>query len=285
MFSNQNFRFQLILVAGAIALLYLWIGCNAFAGGTEEQVCDVGADYSLGVEDYLEAIRLHSEVVRRSPDNALAHYHLGFAQGVMGNRRAEVREYQRAAALGLRDWDLFLNLGLAQSENGDLVAATDSLRRAVLLGGEHSESHFDLALVYERRGMLADAEDETVASLRLNPAQPDARNLLGVIYAQEGQTVRASTIWRELVREAPDYEPAHTNLAILGSQSEVALGDTAAVVSLPRRPPSKPSKMSANYLPPSYEIHLSQRPAQQKGRLNNMGASAQTRAYSNEFGN
>ena len=202
--------------ATAILLLSLSIARNAIAGGAEEQVCDVGADYSLGVEDYPEAIRRHVEVVRKHPDNALAHYHLGFAQGMMGNRRAEISEYQRAAALGLRNWDLFLNLGLAQLENGDLDAATDSLRQAVLLGQDHSESHFNLALVDERRGMLADAEHETLASLRLNPEQPDARNLLGVIYAQEGKTVRASLIWRELVREVPDYEPARTNLAITG---------------------------------------------------------------------
>jgi len=128
---------------------------------------------------------------RSSPaDNALAHYHLGFAQGMIGDKRAEVREYQRAAALGLRDWDLFLNLGLAQLENGDLDAATESLRKSVCLGEEHPESHFNLALVDERRGMLADAEYETLVSLRLNREQPDARNLLGVIYAQEGKTRR-----------------------------------------------------------------------------------------------
>ena len=102
MFSNQNFRFQLILVAGAIALLYLSIGCNAFAGRVEEQICDVSADYALGIEDYPETIRLHAEAVRKDPKNALAHYHLGFAQGVMGNRRAEVTEYKRAEALGLK---------------------------------------------------------------------------------------------------------------------------------------------------------------------------------------
>jgi tetratricopeptide (TPR) repeat protein len=228
MFSNQNFRFQLVLVTGAIALLYSWIRCNAFAGGTEEQVCDVSADYALGMEDYSETIHLHAEVVRKAPENALAHYHLGFAQGVMGNRTAELREYQRAVALGLRNWDLFLNLGLAQLENGDLDAATNSLRRAVLLGEEHSESHFNLALVEERRGILADAEHEALVSLRLTPGQPDARNLLGVIYAQEGNTVRASLIWRELVHDVPDYEPARKNLALLGSQNEVAFGKTAA---------------------------------------------------------
>ena len=63
----------------------------------------------------------------------------------------------------------------------------------------------------------------------LNPGQPDARNLLAVIYVQEGKTIRASRIWRELVRDVPDYQPARTNLALLDSQSEVVLGETAAV--------------------------------------------------------
>src|SRR5208337_3312619 len=213
----------------AILVLSLSIGCNAIAGRAEEQVCDVRADYSLGVEDYPEAIRLHREVVRKHPDNALAHYHLGFAQGIMGNKTAEISEYQRAEALGLRNWDLFLNLGLAQLENGDLDAAAESLRKAVILGEEHSESHFNLALIDQQRGALADAERETLASLRLKPAQPEARNLLGVIYAQEGKTVRASLVWRELVRELSDYEPARTNLTILSNQKEVAVGETAAV--------------------------------------------------------
>jgi Flp pilus assembly protein TadD len=228
MSRSRNTRFALVLVA-AILLLSQRIGCNPIAGGADEQVCDVGADYSLGVEDYPKAIRLHRETVRRFPENALAHYHLGFALGMMGDRETEVIEYQLAAALGLRNWDLFLNLGLAQADNGDLRAATDSLRRAVLLGDEHSETHLNLALVDERRGMLADAERETLASLRLNRKQPDARNLLGVIYAQEGKTVRASLLWRELVRDVPDYQPARTNLALLDSQSEVVLGETAAV--------------------------------------------------------
>jgi tetratricopeptide (TPR) repeat protein len=222
-----------ITFGAAILLLSLVIARIASADGAEQQVCDVRADYALGVEDYSEAIRLHAELLRKHPDDALAHYHLGFAQGMMGNKKAEVIEYQKAAALGLRNWDLFLNIGLAQLEIGELDAATDSLRQAVLLGENHAESHFNLALAYERRGLLADAERETLVSLRLNPRQPDARNLLGVIDAQEGQTVRASLVLRELVRDVPDYEPARANLALLGSTNEVARGETAAVVPPP----------------------------------------------------
>jgi len=258
-FSNQKIQFPLILVAGAVVLLDPWIGSNAFSGGTEKQVCDVSADYALGIEDYPESIRRHLELVRAHPDKAFAHYHLGFAEGMMGNGTAEISEYQRAAALGLRNWDLFLNLGLAQIENGDLIAATDSLQRAALLGGEHSESHFNLALVEEQRGMLADAEHEALVSLRLNPGQSDARNLLGVIYAQEGKTVRASLIWRELVHDVSDYEPARKNLSLLGSQNEVAFGKTAAAA----LPPAAAVKAINNTSRPrlqASEIQLSPRP-------------------------
>jgi Flp pilus assembly protein TadD len=264
MSCNQNTRFELVLAA-AILLLPLRISCNAIAGGADEQVCNVDADYSLGVEDYTKAIRLHREVVRRFPENALAHYHLGFALGMMGDRTAELREYRRAAALGLRNWDLFLNLELAQLENGDMDAATDSLRTAVLLGDEHVESHIDLAVAYERRGMLTDAERETRASLRLNRKQPDARNLLGVIYAREGKTVRASLVWRELLRDVPDYEPARENLALLDSQSEVILGETAAVALSTPTAAVKAIKSAHQPMLEEIKIHTSPRTARQDG--------------------
>ena len=192
------------------------------------------ADYALGIEDYPEAIRLHAAIVRRHPHDALAHYHLGFAEGMMGNRTAEqLSEYQRAAALGLRNWSLFLNLGLVELENGDLDAAADSLRRATLLGEDHPESHYNLALVDERRGQFAEAEREMRASLRLDPSQPDALNALGVIYAEQGKTDRASQVWRELLREAPDYAPGRKNLSLVGGTSVAVSGETTAVV-LPR---------------------------------------------------
>ena len=249
------FRITLNRIAfvSVILLLLQGIARNASADGSKQQICDVDADYALGIEDYPGAIRLHAEVVRKRPDDALAHYHLGFAEGMMGNRTAEVSEYQRAAALGLRNWDLFLNLGLAQLENGDLDAATDNLRQAVLLGEDHPESHFNLALVYERRGLLADAERETLTSLRLNPRQPDARNSLAVIYAEEGKSVRAAMVLRELVREAPDYEPARKNLALLGSRVEVARGETAAVT-LPLAAAVKATEQQPNPHSPTSEI-------------------------------
>ena len=53
-------------------------------------------------------------------NNALAHYHLGFAYGMTGNVSKEISEYRTAIGLGLKVWDLFLNLGLAYYDQHDL---------------------------------------------------------------------------------------------------------------------------------------------------------------------
>jgi tetratricopeptide (TPR) repeat protein len=143
--------------AAGIALFSLSIRAYAIAGANTAQICDVSADYSLGIEDYPSAVRLHLEVVRQHPENALAHYHLGYAYGMLGNGFSELKEFRQAEALGLRRWDLYLNMGLAQRDIGQLESATRSMQRSVFLGPEHPESHLDLALLYHDQGRLADA--------------------------------------------------------------------------------------------------------------------------------
>ena len=180
-----------------------------------DQVCDATADYFLGAEDYREAIATHRRVLAAHPDDALAYYHLGFAYGMTGDRTDEIADYRKAAALGLRQWDLYLNLGRALLEASDYDAASNALITAVALAPERPESHFNLALAYERRGMFAVAQEQLQASLQLDPKQPDARNMMGLIYAEERDFSRARQVWDGLVRAEPDFEPARTNLAIL----------------------------------------------------------------------
>jgi tetratricopeptide (TPR) repeat protein len=95
---------------------------------TWKAVCNVGADYALGLEDYSEAIRLHQQLLTLHPGNALAHYHLGFAYGMTGRSEDEIREYLAAASLGANDWDLYLNLGVAYLGLGNFGKSIESLR-------------------------------------------------------------------------------------------------------------------------------------------------------------
>lgn len=231
LFRDENTNATLLLVL-VVLLLILSLVRRASAIEPEALICDVRADYALGVEDYEQAVRLHRELLRNDPGNALAHYHLGFAEGMLHNPTVEIEEYRRAEALGLRIWDLFLNLGLAEAEGGDLHAATSNLKKAAMLGDDRPEAHYDLALNEEHLGMLVDAEREVSISLRLSPAQPEARNLLGVIYAREGRTARAAQVWKDLIRDVPQYQPARSNLSLLGNHKK-SDAETAATASSP----------------------------------------------------
>jgi tetratricopeptide (TPR) repeat protein len=114
-------------------------------GGNE--ICDATADYFLGVEDYPETAKLHRLLIAAHPNDALAHYHLGFAYGMLGRHSEELAEYRQAASLGLKQWDFSLNLGLVYLEDGNSEAAIDALTTAVAaLGPDHPEGHFNLGL-------------------------------------------------------------------------------------------------------------------------------------------
>jgi len=214
---------SILRCAGLVVLVVLVLQSPGLASTTDEsapaasdnQVCDPVADYYLGMENYPEAIERHRAVIDSNPNNALAHYHLGFAYGLMGQHQRELAEYQKAVSLGLDDWQLFLNLGLLYLENGQLRDATEVLRLATLLGPDHAEPHFNLAIAYERRGMLEQAEQQMLLSLEIDPTQVDAQNTLGAIYAEEGKYMRAHDEWTEIVRANPDYAPARANLNIL----------------------------------------------------------------------
>ncbi len=185
------------------------------ASNLDLQICDPVADFYLGIENYPEAIRRHLLIVHAHPEDALAYYHLGFAYGMVGDHRHELADYQKAAGLGLSNWDLFLNMGLAYMESGRLDSASQALQLAALLAPYRPETHYNLGLLDERLGMYQKAEQEVLLSLKIDPNQDDVRNTLGVIYAEQGNYQRAHQEWTDLIKSHPGYAPARANLTIL----------------------------------------------------------------------
>jgi len=196
------------------------------AAASNEEVCDVTADFALGVEDYTRAIILHRRFLQSHNHDALAHYHLGFAYGMVGQKAREVTEYVQAAAFGLHKWDLFLNLGLAYLEQQQFAKAVAAFQTAVALGPEHTEAHLDLAIAYEKEQRLEDALQEVSEARRLAPHDPDAANTNAIICAELGDLTCARDIWTQLVGTSPRYAPARVNLWILDSL--VRSSETAA---------------------------------------------------------
>jgi Flp pilus assembly protein TadD len=203
------------LLAAAIPAPFSVYVTSSWAVRAKEEICDADADFRLRSEDYPAAIDLHLKVLRAHYDNALAHYHLGFAYGMTGRSTDELSEYRAAARLGLRQWDLFLNLGLAYLGQDDYPKAIGALHTAVLLGPAHPEAHFNLAIAYEGDHQLHEALQEIEVALRLAPSDPDEHNTKAIICSELGDVACARDEWVRLVQVAPYYMPAQINLAIL----------------------------------------------------------------------
>lgn len=224
LFSN---RLQSARTLALVLMLLVSVITESRAGTSVDGICDLNADQALGLENYPVAIELHQQLLRAHNDDALAHYHLGFAYGMIGRKADEITEYLTAARLGFEQWDLFLNLGLAYLDRHDWSKAISMLKTAVLLGPAHPEAHFNLAIAYERDNNLTKALQEITASLLLAPTDPDEHNTKAIICAERGDLVCARNEWMSLLRVFPDYAPARANLAIL-SGSHLPLEGAAA---------------------------------------------------------
>lgn len=218
--SRVNGR-MIFAAIGLALVLSCSVSSNAMAA--DDEICDVTADLALGLEDYPKAIASHLKLLQSQPDNALAHYHLGFAYGVIGRFHDELAEYHAASRLGLKNWDLFLNLGLAYLGQRNLALATEALETAARLGPEHFEPHYDLAIAYESEKRPNQALREITAARRLAPDNLDVANANAIICVEIGDTASAQEIWSRLVRLAPDYSPARANLSILNRSLSLAM--------------------------------------------------------------
>jgi tetratricopeptide (TPR) repeat protein len=218
--SRLSINLRLLVAAITLALLFP-CATSSWAAALQEGICDVNADFVLGLEDYPTAIALHRKALRAHNDNALAHYHLGFAYGMTGHTTEEISEYLAAARLGLDKWDLFLNLGLAYLSENDWPKAIKTLQTAVSLGPRHPETHFNLAIAYEKGRRLREALLEITASLHLAPEDPDGRNTKAIICVELGDLVCARDEWAHLVRVEPDYAPAQANLSTLNGSRQL----------------------------------------------------------------
>jgi tetratricopeptide (TPR) repeat protein len=227
--ARHGVYLRLPVVALALTLVFA-CGTSAWAAGLREEICDVNADFALGLGNYPAAIAAHLKVLRSAQGNALAHYHLGFAYGMTGRSTDEISEYRAAARLGLRRWDLFLNLGLAYLGQNDSRKAIGALRTAVMVGPDHPEAHFNLAIAYESNSRYREALREVNASLRLAPEDPDEQNMKALICAELGDLACARDEWAHLIQVAPNYAPARANLAILNASHLPLAGSTSSAL-------------------------------------------------------
>lgn len=150
-------------------------------------VCPEFADLPLRNGLYEQAIEDHLRVLNEEPENALAHYHLGYAYGQLGQHVGEVQEYERALDLGLTREDVLFNLGMAYAELGALDKAEQTLRRVITIAPDSSDNHEALGMVYYEQRHFDEAIASCERATRLEPENPHAWHCLALALAGAGK--------------------------------------------------------------------------------------------------
>jgi Flp pilus assembly protein TadD len=136
------------------------------------------AEEALNKKDFAKAEEALKKYLAEKPQDALAHFQLGYA--CLGlEKRGEARsEFARAAELDPKLAEAHLNLGMLLLDK-EPAAAVAPLEKVVALKPEQSRPRFLLGLAYERSGKLEQAIAQYQAAARLDVKNFEAHEALG----------------------------------------------------------------------------------------------------------
>jgi len=213
---SKGSGYHLLLVGLVVCFGILVPGCGSLhqttiVGEDDRWVCPEFADLPLRQGLFEEAIQQHLRVLAGEPDNALAHYHLGYAYGRLEAHYEEVAEYLKAIDLGLMRDDLFYNLGMTYGELGAYKQAEQALARAVSIAPDNGENHRALGVAYYHQERFLEAIDSCRQATILEPDNPNAWHCLALALAGAGRIEEARAALEQL-RQLDSSYPLDTPL-------------------------------------------------------------------------
>ena len=103
---------------------------------------------------------LWSDTVKKSPDNAIAHYNLGIANAMLSRFDEAIKEYKIALVHNPKEAEIHNNLGLAYDKQGQYEESIKALQAAIWLKPYYVDAHRNLGTVYRSKGLLNEAIKE-----------------------------------------------------------------------------------------------------------------------------
>jgi len=177
---------------------------------------DAAAHYVLGmtamdVKNYPKALDELSKAVQNDPSNALYHYNLGRVQ-YLSRRYSDARSsFQKSVDLDGRFAPAQYNLGLANLRIGNEAEALSSFRRARTTDPNYEKAYLEEARLLSKQGDRNGAVKAYNAVLRINDVNGNALRELGSeYYAMESYAASENCYRRALALLSPTEEDPTT---------------------------------------------------------------------------
>lgn len=167
-----------------------------------------GGGKSLGKE-----INNLQQLLKKDPDNPLAHNNLGFLYYRVGEYGSAVKAFETAIEKKPDFPEAYCNLGLVYFNLGRYQMAVDYFERAVELNPTMADAYSSLGHIYQLTGQDEKARQTLETALKLNPNFALGYNNLGLLERKAGQFDQAIDCFIKAIELKPDMAPAHYNLA------------------------------------------------------------------------
>ena len=115
-----------------------------------------GCDSSLR-EKQINEVESHKQAIRIDPDDAEAHFGLGFAYGESGKYQEAIESYKQAIRINPDLAGAHFGLGFAYGESGKYKEAIESYKQAIRINPDLADAHYNLGLAYKKSGMYKEA--------------------------------------------------------------------------------------------------------------------------------
>lgn len=170
------------------------------------------AQQEVEKKNYARAIELLTGFLKDYPDDATAHFQLGYVYALSARSDDSISEYRRAAELKPDFAEAHLNLGLALLDRKDYAGAGDVLQRAAELTPGDAKLRYLAGLALEHSGKIPAAITQYEAAATLDQNDFDIYLHLGTVLLRADKPEEAEKRLRQAIVLRGDSEPAHSAL-------------------------------------------------------------------------
>jgi tetratricopeptide (TPR) repeat protein len=163
-------------------------------------------------KNYARAAELLTGFLKDFPDDATAHFQLGYVYGLTKHREDSVAEYRRAAELKPDFAEAHLNLGLTLLDMKDYTGAAVALQRAAELLPGQAKVHYLAGVALERSDKIPAGIEQYEAAATLDQNYFDAFFRWGLTLLRANRPEEAEKRLRQAIVLRTDSEPAHSAL-------------------------------------------------------------------------
>ncbi|HEV2488649.1 MAG TPA: tetratricopeptide repeat protein [Candidatus Acidoferrales bacterium] len=197
----------------------------------------VQAKAAADKQDYATAQTDYEEYLTQKPDDASAHFDLGYVYTAVQQKEKAEAEYRKAIALNPKMTEAYLNLGVSLLSS-DPKGACVPLEKVTQLNYSYARGHYLLGAARERSGQLDAAIEQFTVAEKLDPNDLETHLALGRTFlSSDNSAARAEAEFHEALKLDANNANAHWGLAeSLAAQTKRADAAAELAVYLAEKP-------------------------------------------------